>query len=209
MTLPSPTWFSVAGGMVAMAAVGLFMLLHSARLAIELGAVSAILFLCAGIAAGYKAEGREEVQAAFNAYKVKQQAVIADTTVRWAKAVQDADTGAVRRAEVLKEKSDALEAEVAALQHRAVVLSADLSRVLQHAGQPNAASFDPGAQADGKDAPAAVPASTEAQTYDEHDLGQFITDARKAYDSARNAWQACVEQYEGVRLAVPQPKGKS
>jgi hypothetical protein len=208
MVLPSPTWFTVAGGMVALAAVGLFFLFHSFRLSLEIGAVAAVLFLCAGIAAGYKAQGREEIQQVFDAYRAKQNAIIADTTVRWAAAVESADTGAQHRAEILKEKSDALEAEVDGLKHRNIVLSAGLSDVLQHAGRPDAAPADTGTQGDGKGAAAAVPASAEAQTYDENDLGEFIASARRSYDSARNAWQACVEQYEGVRLAVPQPKGK-
>jgi hypothetical protein len=209
MILPSPTWFTVAGGAVALAAVGVFLLLHSVRLSIEIGAVAALLFLCASIAAGYKAEGRAEIQSVFDAYKTKQQAIIADTTVRWAAAVQSADTGAQHRAEILKEQADALESKVAALQHRNVVLSAGLSDVLQHAGGTDPAAANTGTQGDSKGATAAVPASTEAQTYDENDLGEFIASARRSYDSARNAWQACVEQYEGVRLGVQPQKGQS
>lgn len=208
MTLPSPEWFTAAGVAVSLAAIGVFFLLKNVRLSIEIGAVASLLFLCAGIAAGYKAEGRAEIQAVFDAYKTKEAAIVADTTLRWAAAVQSADTGAQHRADLLQEKNDALEAEVTGLEHRNIILSAGLSNVLQHAGQPDTPASDTGAQADGKDAPVAVPTSTQAQTYDEHDLGQFIADARKSYDSAHNAWQACVEQYEGVRLAVPQPKGK-
>ena len=195
MMLPSPTWFTAAGVAVSLAAIGVFFLLKNLRLSIEIGAVASLLFLCAGIASGYKAEGRAEIQAVFDAYRVKQNAIVADTTLH--------------RADLLKEENDALDAQVAALQHRNIVLSAGLSDVLQHAGGTDPAAANTGTQGDSKGTAAAVPASTEAQTYDENDLGEFIASARRSYDSARNAWQACVEQYEGVRLGVQPQKGQS
>lgn len=212
MTLPSPAAITAIGTAIGLAALGVGFLLKDLRLAIELGAVAAFVLLIAGAAAGYKSEGRTEgkaeVQAKFDAYLAKEAKVVADTTAAWTKAVNDADASAKEAIAQMKDYADGLDAQVARLKRRDVVLSADLSNLLQYAGRANPTAADPGSNTGGQDASVAIPRSTETQTFDESDLGKFIADGRKAYDSCHVAWSACVTQYDGIRAGVQPTKGK-
>jgi hypothetical protein len=156
---------------------------------------------------GYEKVRGDKIQANFDSYVAQQKVIVADTTVRWAEAIQKADEGAQARLVKAKEESDVLDKKLAAVQSNSVLVSRAFSDLLQYAGtQPTTA--DTGTHPGGKDAAAAVPTGTEAQAavYDEAELGKFVVDARKAYDSASLAWKACVDEYEGVRLGTPQPK---
>jgi hypothetical protein len=201
MTLPEPHVFVAFGASLSLVAVFVGIFLKDIRLAIEIGGVAALMFLCASIANTYEQRGEALVQAKFDAYVTQEKQVVADTTVRWAQAVQQADAGAQARLAAEKERSDALETQAQAVQSRNIQLSGALSDVLQRTGTgASTAPAAAGTNAGGTDASIAVPATTQAQTYDEHELAQWFADVRAAYDSAYLRWQNAVAEYEGIRL---------
>lgn len=201
--LPSPLWFTGMGTMLIIAgcAAAWFLPLGK-RYGIEAAIAGVFLLFLASASDTYMERQKVEDQAKFDAYKAAQAKVVADTTVKWAEAVQQADTGAQARLTAEKERGDALEAKAQTVQHTNVVLSGALSDVLQHTrSDTGPTTADTGPNTGGKNASVAIPQPAVAEAYDEHDLAEWIVDVRKAYDSAASAWSACVNEYEGVRLS--------
>lgn len=204
--LPSPTWFTVIGGLLCAGAVGCLFLPLLKGMALDLGLVGGVFLLLAACAHTYTARGEATVQAKFDAFKTAQAKLAADIASQQATALAKAQADADQRVATEKARGDALQAKVAALQHRNVTLSAALSNVLQQSGA-NTAAGDTGVKPGGQNATVAVPDATEPQAYDEAELGAFFAATRAAYDSALNAWQACVADYTAIR--APTLRGAS
>lgn len=196
--LPSPLWFTTVGTMLIIAGGAVLWFLKAVQTGLEIAAVGLLLLLCATVANTYEARGEAIVQAQFDAFKAAQAKLAADIAAQQATALAKANADAQAAIAAEKGRSDALSKQVAALQHRNVVLSGALSDVLQHSGS-DATSGDAGAQPGGQRAAVAIPTSPAPQSYDEQQLGQFFAAARAAYDSAHDAWQACVNDYEAIR----------
>lgn len=196
--LPSPLWFTTVGTMLIIAGGAVLWFLKAVQTGLEIAAVGLLLLLCATVANTYEARGEAIVQAQFDAFKAAQAKLAADIAAQQATALAKANADAQAAIAAEKGRSDVLSKQVAALQHRNVVLSGALSDVLQHSGS-DATSGDAGTQPGGQRAAVAIPTSPAPQSYDEQQLGQFFAAARAAYDSAHDAWQACVNDYEAIR----------
>jgi hypothetical protein len=172
------------------------------RLLIVAAVLAALAFAVHKYNEHFRDQGRAEVQVVFDAYKVAQdkqrQEIIANYLVQ---------LDGVR-----KEKSDAdkvvaavfaeVNRDVGAVRSTVggVRLPADLRGVLDASSAAANGRLAP-ADGRGQARPEAVPASTEAATYDEREFAQFLSDGAAAYDDAVGLWQSCRKREDACRDA--------
>lgn len=209
--LPSPLWFTVIGGLCAAGAVGCFFVpLIGSKVGIDLGLIAGVFFLLAACAHTYTARGEATVQAKFDAFKTEQAQLAASIASQQAAALAKAKADSDAAVATEKARSDALTVEVNGLKHSVVSVSGALSRVL-HDASANPAGGNVGPKPGGQNASVTVPASATDSSvpacYDESALGSYFAAARAAYNSARNAWSACVADFTAIR--APTLRGAS
>lgn len=150
-------------------------------------------------------DGSAKVQAQFDAFKDKQEKIVTNLALLWAKAIQNVE---VRYVTVEKTRVIRFAAARTAIgkirdatDQVAVPVSADAAGVLRdiHAGANAAATDSAAVEGDHRPA-AAVPAAAGSETT-LTDWLKFAADAGEAYRAAEDKRQACVSAYDQVRAA--------
>jgi len=196
MNLPSPLEISaLAAGCAALAALAIF-LLHSVRIAVILGMAAGVLFLCAGVAHGYKEQGSDEVQAKWDADKKARMEHLAQVIVERQNDSQAAEQSARDQRLAGDAKFAELASRHAAQSGRLRDLSLDndlLSSLLDTVHTANStASTVPGQ-------PQAAPASPTARPATGQGLDEWFQVVAKQYNDALLYGDKCVDFYERQR----------
>jgi hypothetical protein len=152
----------------------------------------------------FRDEGRAEVQAVFDAYKVaqdKQRAdIILDYVGKLAKAHDDKvrnDTAALARMAILDVAVGNVVNTAAGIR-----IPADVRRVLDASAAAANGRLAP-ADGGGQARPEAVPAAPEAaaSTYDEREFAKYLKDGPDAYQDAFGLWDTCRKREDACRDA--------
>lgn len=197
MNLPSPLELSTLAVSCAILAGLAIFLLHTVRIAVILGAVAGILFICAGVAHGYKQQGVDEVQVKWDADKKARMDHLAQVVVERTNEGNKLEQAA-------RDQRVASDARFADLQNRHLALGGKLRAVsidndflgglLDTVRTANAAATGVPSQSQGAATGAVTGTLCTAESLD-----QWFQKVAKKYNAALEYGDQCIKYYESQR----------